>query len=50
MPTMIQSLKSGHRCYRCKKLIKKGEGAIRWDYADKKMYRHLGECPIKRGK
>jgi hypothetical protein len=44
MPTMITSLKSGHKCYRCGKLIRKGEGAMRWDYADKKMYRHLGEC------
>lgn len=47
MPTTILSLKSAHKCYRCHKLIKRGESAIRWDYADKKMYRHVGICPIK---
>lgn len=48
-PTVIQSLKSAHRCYRCRRLIKRGEGAKRWDYADKKMYAHLNlDCKIKK--
>lgn len=44
MPTIIHSLKSAHRCYKCKRLIKKGEGAKVWEYTDKKMYRHLSDC------
>lgn len=48
MPTVIQRLTKGHYCYACHKLIKKGEGAKRWDYADKKMYRHLGKCPTEK--
>lgn len=41
MPTLVQRLSSGHKCYRCKRIIKKGQSAMRWDYADKKMYAHL---------
>ena len=43
-PDVIYKISSTHKCYKCGKMIKKGNGARRYTYPDKKLYEHM-TCP-----